>query len=279
VKPCCKYENRCALSPSLRLVLLTAAATVLREVRMQLALRSVVWDTIRYRNERAIWLPYWTLLPGRGARRRWAFQDGVRVGELLVALRIELIRDEIGEKSEYKELREALKETPYGEDPRRYEHAIRIASAIGQQGDIIRRALDRDTTKTPGRASPWLRWQRGKTSWQAAYNAACLYATLARLSKADKELEMVALNAVIRSLRGAIDDPRSEMERASDWISRDPDLSCLSGQGERSAFGKFLKDQEGLDYPEERSSGQGGTTRFRELWTSRSRAMPWAHTS
>jgi hypothetical protein len=278
VKPCCKHENRCALSPSLRRVLLAAAATVLREVRVQLALRRVLWDTVRYRNERAIWLPYWTLLPGHGARRRWAFQDGLRVAELLVALRIELIRGEIGEKSEYKELREALKETPYGEDPRRYGHAIRIASAIGQQGGIIRRALGQDMTRTPGRASPWPRWQRGKTSWQAGYNAACLYATLARLNNADKALEVTALNAVVRCLRGAIDDPRSEMERPSDWISRDPDLSCLCGQDERSAFQKFLKDQESLDYPEERSSGHG-MPRFGELRTSPYRTLPWAHTS
>src|SRR6201996_1537216 len=60
VKPCRQCENRCVLSPSLRLDLLKVAAKVLGEVRTQLALRRVVWGTIRYRDERTIWLPYWT---------------------------------------------------------------------------------------------------------------------------------------------------------------------------------------------------------------------------
>ena len=79
------------LSQSLRLELLTAAAKVLRGVRMQLTLRQVVWDTFRHRNERTIWLQYWTWLPECRQRRRWAFHDAVRVAELLVAIRIKLI--------------------------------------------------------------------------------------------------------------------------------------------------------------------------------------------
>ena len=288
VEPCCKHDHCCALSPSLRLVLLTAAATVFDEVRMKLTLRRVVWDTIRHRSERTIWLAYWPLLPGRRTRRRWAFQDGVRVAELLVALRIELIRAEIGEKPQYKDVREALRESPYRKDPGRYEHAIRIAFAIGQQDEIISRALDHDLTRTPGRASPWLRWQAGKVSWQAAYNTACLYATVARRGRTYEALKEQSLKeqalqehaqaAVVRCLRSAIDDPYSEMERPSDWISKDPDLSCLSGQGEGSQFQAFLDDQKGLDYPRKRSSGHG-KPRATELRTSRSRARPRAHTS
>jgi hypothetical protein len=274
VKPCCQYENCCALSPSLRRDLLNAAAEVLGDVRMKLALRRVVWNTVRHRSERAVWLPYWTWLPGWGLRRRWAFQDSVRVAELLVALRISLIRAEIDGKSEYKKLGEALQETQYEKDPRRYEHALRIASDIGQQGDIIKRALGREMTGTAGEATPWLFLRRHKTSWQAAYNAACLYAALARPNKANEKLEQ----AVVRCLRSAIDDRYTEMERPSDWISRDPDLSCLCGQGEGSPFQKFLKDQEGLDYPEERFSGSG-MPRFTELRTSRSRMVPWAYRS
>jgi hypothetical protein len=274
VKPCCQHENCCALSPSLRGDLLNAAAAVLGDVRMKLALRSVVWNTVRHRSERTVWLPYWTWLPGWGLRRRWAFQDSVRVAELLVALRITLIRAEIDGKSEYKELDEALKQTPYERDPRRYEQAIRIASNVGQQGDVIKRALGQDMTGTTGRATPRLLLRRDKASWQAAYNAACLYAVLARLNKANEELE----RAVVRCLRSAINDRRTEMERPSDWIARDPDLSCLCGQGEGSPFQEFLKEQEELDYPEERSSGSG-MPRFTELRTSRSRAVPWAYRS
>jgi hypothetical protein len=257
LKPCVEHENRCALSPSLRLNLLIAAARVLGDVRMQLTLRRVVWNTVRHRNERAIWLPYWTWLPGWGLRRRWAFQDSVCVAELLVALRIALIRAEIDGKSEYEKLREALQETSYEKDPRRYEHAIRIASDIGQQGDIIKGVLNQGMRRTPGRVGPWLLLRSRKTSWQAAYNAACLYAALARLNKANKELELQTLEAVVRCLRSAIDDRRTEMERPFDWISRDPDLFCLCGQGEGSLFQKFLNDQQRLDYPGERSSGSG----------------------
>ena len=79
---------------------------------------------------------------------------------------------------------------------------------------------------------------------------------------------------VVCCLRSAIDNPRSEMERPSDWISRDPDLSCLCERGkdspsqgrldetppcqepldEDSPFQEFLRDQRRLDYPGERFS-------------------------
>jgi hypothetical protein len=285
---CADDKTHCTLSQSLSLELLTVAAKELRGVRAQLTLRRVVWDTFRYRNERAVWLQYWTWLPGWGLRRRWAFHDAVCVAELLVAIRIKLI--ESGEKAEDrkpddrkpedrdKELPGALKAAVTLVDHNlragHYEGAIRIASAIAgevsavageasavaekirqKQSNRIREVLTQDTA---GKADGWRlvtsgavplwHWlgslrhkRRAKASWQAAYNAACLYAALPGKEgkEADQEL-------VVACLRSAISNPRSEMERAYDWISRDPDLSF---PGEDTPFQKFLNAQERLDYP------------------------------
>jgi hypothetical protein len=52
---------------------------------------------------------------------------------------------------------------------------------------------------------------------------------------------------VVISLTRAINDPQCELERPSDWISRDPDFSCLRcSSGE---FKKFLDTQKHKDYP------------------------------
>jgi hypothetical protein len=284
---CADDKTRCTLSRSLSLELLTVAAKVLRGVRTQLTLRRVLWDTFRYRNERAVWLQYWTWLPGWGLRRRWAFHDGVCVAELLVAIRIRLIESDVkanGGKPEEdvdEELAGALKAaaTLVDENLRhgRYEDAIRIASAIAgeasasaekirrRQSERIRQVLARPTTgkadgrplATSGAVALWHRlwglWhlRRAKASWQAAYNAACLYAALAG-EEADQD-------PVVACLRSAIGNPRSEMERGYDWISRDPDLSFLKDRDtsresdpastEGTPFQTFLDAQKRLDYP------------------------------
>jgi hypothetical protein len=268
LKQCERDPSLCTLSESLRLDLLTAAMQVLREVRVQLTLGHVVWATIRHRNERAVWLPYWAWLPGSGRRRRWAFHDGVRVAELLVATRIKSLRLSVGENPEDDKLLAALT-TQFKKNRRRCRGAIKIASAIAGENEIISRVLEQDVTPATGDPPPgtstvtarpaaiwlhrrggaaaWPHTRRSKASWQAAYNAACLYAALAQQNHADKARE----EAVVRCLRSAVDNPRSEMERPSEWISRDPDLSCLSGRDEDSPFQKFLNDQTRLDYPRE----------------------------
>jgi hypothetical protein len=289
--PCADDKTRCTLSKSLSLELLTVAARELRGVRAQLTLRRVVWDTFRYRNERAVWLQYWTWLPGWGLRRRWAFHDAVLVAELLVAIRIKLIEGQVKAdvtaqdgkpKDSDEKLPGALSSAVALVDENlrhgRYEGAVRIASAIAdeasdvaeevrrEQIETIRRVLTQDTA---GTAAGWWRvtsgalplwhrlsalWhkRRAKASWQAAYNAACLYAALV-VKEADQDL-------VVACLRSAIANPRSELERAFDWISRDPDLSFLKDgdtsqgadpdrQNEVTRFKKFLDTQERLDYP------------------------------
>ena len=314
---CDSNPTQCTLSQSLRLDLLTAAMEVLREVRAQLTLGHVVWATIRHRNERAVWLPYWAWLPGWGLRRRWAFHDGVRVAELLVATRIRLLGLKADDDPKDDELLAALK-ARFKKDRRHCMGAVKIASAIAGESEVIGWALDQDVIGAAAAASPgasggarrhavgWLHARRSRASWQAAYNAACLYAALAQqrrhaaatqqeeaeealeaagevllevtseallgvaddalleaagevlqeaeatIGEAEKSDKAVAIaeEAVVRCLRSAVDNPRSEMERPSDWISRDPDLACLCGR-ERSPFQEFLNDQTRLDYPDQ----------------------------
>jgi AcrR family transcriptional regulator len=292
--PCADDTTLCTLSRSLSLELLTVAARELRGVRAQLTLRRVVWDTFRYRNERAVWLQYWTWLPGWGLRRRWAFHDAVLVAELLVAIRIKLIEGDV--KADEKAEVTADGGKPEDGDTRlpgalsavvalvdenvrhgRYESAIRIASAIADEASDVAEEVRRGKIKTirrvltqgtAGKAAGWWRvasgalplwhwlsalWhkRRAKASWQAAYNAACLYAALV-----DKEADQ---DLVVACLRSAIANPRSELERAFDWISRDPDLSFLKDRDtsqepdpantDGTPFKKFLDTQERLDYP------------------------------
>jgi hypothetical protein len=51
---------------------------------------------------------------------------------------------------------------------------------------------------------------------------------------------------VIISLQHAINNPDCEMQRPWDWISHDPDFSCLKSS---KKFNDFLDAQERKDYP------------------------------
>lgn len=284
--PCADDKMRCVLSPALSLELLTVAAKELRGVLVQLTLRRVVWDTFRYRNERAVWLQYWTWLPAWGLRRRWAFHDGVRVAELLVAIRIKRIESDRklqdGDEGLSAALTTAVRLVDENLRDGHYEGAIKIASAVAgeasaiagdqsrsaetirqEQSNRIRKALAQPTSgAVPRRHRLGGLWhlRRAKASWQAAYNAACLYAALADEEAAQDQVgQQAAQDLVVACLRSAIGNPRSEMERGYDWISRDPDLSFLKdrdssresdpGSTEGTPFRKFLEDQKRLDYP------------------------------
>jgi hypothetical protein len=119
---------------------------------------------------------------------------------------------------------------------------------------------------------PWARtrdrvrrlpWQRSTASWQAAYNTACLYAALADAALADaapakraagrtQEVSVKDLERrVIVSLRRAVNNPRSELERSSDWIDSDPDFSGMCRNSpDFTDFKKFRLDQKRQDYPD-----------------------------
>lgn len=216
-------------------LLLTAARHELRTVSRQLTLPRVVWAMLWHRDERAIRKPYWRL----GERQR--FHDGARVAELLVTVRQHLTGPPCGRR----ERRHARK-------------AMRITAAIAGDIAAIKTVLDpakQDPPEHGGQGDKpwypaakadktrWLPWLHRTPSWQAAYNAACLYAALADSPRYRLDL-MAALAR--RCLERVVDDRNCEMERPSDWIGNDPDLLRLHHAEE---FSNFLRDQERRDYP------------------------------
>ena len=226
------------LSVSLRKELLTIAAGELRDIRRQLALWRVVRDTLMHRDERAIWLPHWRL------RHRQAFRDGVRVGELLVAVRLKFVERELGEAEPCTDAR--LKYLKLGMD---------ITSDIAGDTGLIRSLLTdplTDNAAWPAAGDPkptlsdapdrvrWLPWQCCTVSWQAAYNTACMYAAFAGVAPATAA-------RVVAALERAINNPDCEMERAYDWISRDPDFTAVENV---QPFKDFRTTQKRRDYPD-----------------------------
>jgi hypothetical protein len=169
-------------------------------------------------------------------RSRQGFRDGARVAEVLVAVR------------------QRADGSPDAPDKiRQLKPALHIVTAIAGDSSAIKSALKgemppeaRGAQEPPSRNRParadrirWLPVQRRTASWQAAYTTACVYAALAQEHK------------VVISLQRAINNPDSEMDRPSDWISNDPDFTRLrSPEGCFSEFKKFLGALERKDYPE-----------------------------
>jgi hypothetical protein len=219
------------ISDALSMQLLEAARTELRVIRRQLTLPKVAWATLTRRSERAVWRPH------RQLRYRQSFRDGASVAELLVAVRMQL--------NQTPSLRPVKASA--------YRQSLRIAAAISGDSRPIAAVL-RDGAAARRPASPpaaptreqvrLLPWLRRTASWQAAYNTACLYSVLVQQGLASDEL-------VVISLQRAIDSRDSEMERAYDWISYDPDFLPLkaSGRDQYPAFKKFLREQKRRDYP------------------------------
>ncbi len=230
------------LSCELRKELLTAARNELHECLRQLTLWRLVWATFWHRDERAMRKPYWRL------RERQRFQDGARVAELLVAVRQSLNEQECAGPGE--DRRQAIK-------ARHPKRALHITAAIAGGNAAIEAVGDPKTPAAPeggdkrwkpganAEKTRWLPWQRRTPSWQAAYNAACLYAVLAdsdRYRQNEKEL----MDWAVVSLKRVVDDRHCEMERPWDWISRDPDLRCLN---KSPVFRELLRKQKQNDYP------------------------------
>ena len=214
----------------LRRELFDAAWEELQDVRKYLTLRHVVWRSLRYRDERTILKPYWR------RRHRQPFHDGVCVALLIVAVREAL---HTGEPS-----------------PRQLPHARmldRITTTIAGDNAAIARYVDFSPPSGPVASQAIkllgplgrLRSRRDR-SWQAAYNLACTYAAIAQDKRYPGERHE-RIEQVVTSLRWAVEDPRCEIERPSEWIPHDPDFQSLSGDG---TFGMFLRDQERCDYPD-----------------------------
>ncbi|HTU73173.1 MAG TPA: hypothetical protein VMG38_06605 [Trebonia sp.] len=222
------------LSDDLSLELLRVALAELRVIKRQLTLPAVLWAAFRHRDERTVWRPH------RRLRVRQSLRDGVRVAELLVAVRIRL--------------NPAAARSPLPLSAHR--QALRITAAIAGDVAPIRALFARpgEDGGTPGappgerpasrEAVRMLPWLRRTASWQAAYNAACIYSALAQQGLAGDDL-------VVTCLQRAIDSRDSEMERAYDWIAYDPDFLPLknSPRDQFKAFKKFLRDQNRHDYP------------------------------
>ena len=103
-------------------------------------------------------------------------------------------------------------------------------------------------------------WRRSTDSWQAAYNTACVYAALADAARgggAPREHLENLENRVIASLRRVVGNPRSELDRPSDWIDSDPDFRAMQdGSDIFRAFEYFLLSQMRQDYPVAFLAGQ-----------------------
>jgi hypothetical protein len=190
----------------------------------------------------------------------------VRVAGLLVAIRIKLIGLELGgTRDDDAELGDALRRATAlcAESWGEYRSGVECASAIAGDGAIIDWVLSQGerwimSGPPPGPADPARlggarrrKLRRKRASWQAAYNAACLYTALAAEGLADQR-------PAVSCLRQTVDSQHSEMERPSDWMERDPDLAFLAGQrpgessgqqGEPTPFTRFLDAQKRLDYP------------------------------
>lgn len=248
------------LSEDGRAELLAGAREELRACRRQLMLWRVFWASFRHRDERAIRKPHWRL------QERQRFSDGARVAELLVIVRQTLTAGSCGR-----------------EDRLRARRAIWVTAAITGDRATIKKFLenpraDEDSPACvgklhrPGRSSQqtrWLPWQRRTPSWQAAYNTACLYSALA--GSGTYPLDEMAERAVA-SLERVVRDRDCDMDRPSDWISMDPDFTCVRSS---APFRCFLDGQIQRDYPrQDLSQLSTGTQPVRAVTTSGRPGVP-----
>ena len=196
--------------------LLAAAWQELQEIERYLTWRHIIWGTFRHRNERSVLRPY------QQPRHRQAFHDGVRVAQLLVAVRQALMAGT--------------------QDAGRLRHAdtiARITAAISGDSKDFAKVLPEFSSKTvkqqpvPARPRTRLRPRQCSTpSWPAAYNLACAYAALAACANEDPQLDLL-VSKVVGSLEFAVCNP---------------ECSRLSG-GRNDRFMEFLDDQWKRDYP------------------------------
>jgi len=217
------------LTDELRRKLLGAARDELQAIQQYLTWWHIIWGRLRYREERAILRPY------LGLRHRQAFHDGVRAALLLVAVRQALL-------------------TRPGEKLGRARKISRIVAAISGDSTAFSHVLHHFPART-GQSKPITKrqrsrrwpWQYRTPSWPAAYNLACAYAALAAYVAPGSDVGPL-VSKVISSLAFALCNPECEMERPSEWIGNDPDLSWLVREQE-PCFTAFLRDQQKRDYP------------------------------
>ncbi|HEY0933774.1 MAG TPA: hypothetical protein VGD91_08530, partial [Trebonia sp.] len=243
------------LSHALRETLLGSARRDLRAIRRQLSFPLVAWNTFWRRDERTVWLPQWRLTTRQG------FRDGVCVAELLVAVKHRLNQREPPERAGGPARRRRILA-----ERLRQRKGLQIVAAVTGDAAAVRTVLRARSGPGPDAEAPyapgapggrtpdgwvpptrdrvrWLPWQARTTSWQAAYNTACLYAILARHHLAGEE-------QVIAGLRRVVLNRNSGTERPHDWLSVDPDIApLLRDDSPFTRVKAFLEAQERRDYP------------------------------
>jgi len=272
------------LSAGLRADLLDAAGTELRKIRRYLTLRHVIWQSFWHRDERGILKPYWRL------PHRQSFHDAASVALLLVA-----VRQALNDKERPGPAPAGQREGDTRPAPARRLHRVRtvmrIATAIAGDSSAIAKVLNISPDrpgKWPGRGArpvaKSLRTRRrprqySTRSWQAAYNLACVYATIAqdrkrRLQACRRKPENAQAAAeakqiedglpglvgkAVTSLEFAVCNPECELERPWEWIAHDPDFGCLRSPYDQFSqeFRDFLTAQKRRDYPPVPRTRQG----------------------
>ena len=277
-------HGKLVLCPGLRSYLLEAAWKELQKIRKYLTLRDVIWQSFWHRDERGVLKPYWQL------RHRQSFHDGVCLAQLLVA-----VRQTLNDKKEKEKDARSTEALPLPHP----QKVLRIATTIAGDSSYIANLLklpdkpgeprgQKDPlslVKPSGQKDPLpmvkrlrtRRWPRqySTPSWPAAYNLACVYATIYAAIYTDRNHQFEAcmrkpedkqakhkaeqikdelrylVRQVVTSLEFAINNPECEMERPSEWIASDPDFCCLRSRDDQFAtdFRNFLATQKQRDYP------------------------------
>jgi hypothetical protein len=242
------------LPRELRRVLLEVAQEELQEVCKQLRLGRVIWAAFQHRDERTIWTHHFRLT------ERQRFHDGALVADLLVTVRHNPLKEDSDKGAESRVKRHT-------------KRALHIVHAVTGDSTVVKALLppapssrseeplpDSPNVGPGGKPPPclpplikrnsmktrWLPWQARTPSWQAAYNAACLYAAAFERCVGPGNQDIAASLAVV-SLRRAMNPEDSEMPRPSEWISVDPDFKRLRSSS--AEFQEFLEGQMKKDYP------------------------------
>jgi hypothetical protein len=234
------------LSHELRATLLHAARRELRYVRRHLSLPRILWAMLVHRDERTEWKPYLRL------QARQGFRDGVRVAELLTAVKQRLNERDAAVKRPGGPAQAMMPAKIGGRRTLRPE--LKIVTAIAGDAKAIKTILDRPASEWHGHMPDfpippaqdrvrWLPWQTRTASWQAAYNTAILYAVLAHCG-------LPVEQQVIAALRRVIGNREPGRDRPYDWLMNDPHIvQLLQDESPFHETRQFLQMLERREFP------------------------------
>ena len=277
-------EGPHVLSHELREALLDAARVELRKLRHLLAFPAVVWNTFWHRDERSVWRPHWRL------SRRQEFRDGVRVAELLIAVKHRLNEKYLVEKERASARNGTLAADARGSleapSPRagrmrrkrtgrgasfaerlRQRTGLRVVTAIVGDSTAVRTVLwtPFDSWPEPGRIpagsarTAWIPPTRDRVRWlpwQARTASWMAAYNTACLYAVLLQQNLADEEHVVASLRRLVNNRDSGLERPHDWISNDQDFAPLLREGSRyPKVRAFREALERRDYPAKQTTG------------------------